>query len=59
MLGTLIFEHAESEPDCLRLLFGRLPSSVTGPAVPSPSHNPNAMPVSAHYAILLAELAGL
>ena len=57
MLGTLIFEHAESEPDGLRLLFGRLPSSVTGPAVPSPSHNPNAMPVSAHYAILLAGLA--
>lgn len=57
MLGTLIFEHEQSEPDGLRLLFGRLPSSVTGPAQSSPTHNPNAMPVSAHYAVLLAELA--
>ncbi|KZV69070.1 glycoside hydrolase family 85 protein [Peniophora sp. CONT] len=57
MLGTLIFEHEQSEPDGLRLLFGRLPSSITGPAQSSPTHNPNAMPVSAHYAVLLAELA--
>ncbi|KIP07565.1 glycoside hydrolase family 85 protein [Phlebiopsis gigantea 11061_1 CR5-6] len=54
MLGTLIFEHQESEAECLRLLVGRLPQSQSGPA------HPNAMrslPVSPHYARLLAELA--
>ncbi|KAI0269338.1 glycosyl hydrolase family 85-domain-containing protein [Gloeopeniophorella convolvens] len=56
MLGTLIFEHVESEPDCLRLLFGRLPASRTGPAVPATVAG-SAVPVSPHYARLLADLA--
>ncbi|TFY78802.1 hypothetical protein EWM64_g5206 [Hericium alpestre] len=54
MLGTLIFEHKESEGDCLRLLFGKLPGSRTGPASPS---NDDSVPVSPHYARVLAELA--
>ncbi|EKM58962.1 glycoside hydrolase family 85 protein [Phanerochaete carnosa HHB-10118-sp] len=54
MLGTLIFEHAESEADCLRLLVGRLPQSTSGPARPSPA---NSLPASSHYARLLANLA--
>ncbi|KAI0689105.1 glycosyl hydrolase family 85-domain-containing protein [Cytidiella melzeri] len=54
MLGTLIFEHAESEQDCLRLLVGRLPHSRTGPARSSSN---SSLPVSRHYARLLADLA--
>ncbi|TBU29158.1 glycosyl hydrolase family 85-domain-containing protein [Dichomitus squalens] len=54
MLGTLIFEHAESEPDCLRLLVGSLPISRTGPAR---SNAYATIPVSPHYARLLAEIA--
>ena len=49
-----IFEHAESEPDCLRLLVGRLPASHTGPARPAAR---SAWPVSRHYARTLAHLA--
>ena len=49
-----IFEHAESEPDCLRLLVGALPSAKTGPARQSASVT---LPVSPHYARLLADLA--
>lgn len=49
-----IFEHAESEPDCLRLLVGRLPKSKTGPAHSSSNAS---LPVSRHYARLLADLA--
>jgi mannosyl-glycoprotein endo-beta-N-acetylglucosaminidase len=56
MLGTLIFEHTESEADCLRLLFGRLPASRTGPAVPV-SVEKSPVSVSHHYARLLAYLA--
>ncbi|KAI0092885.1 glycosyl hydrolase family 85-domain-containing protein [Irpex rosettiformis] len=55
MLGTLIFEHQESEPDVLRLLVGRLPQRRTnGPARPSEN---SSLPVSRHYARLLADLA--
>ncbi|KAI8984850.1 glycosyl hydrolase family 85-domain-containing protein [Trametes punicea] len=54
MLGTLIFEHAESEADCLRLLVGPLPQSQTGTAKSDPNMT---LPVSPHYARVLAELA--
>ncbi|PBL01715.1 hypothetical protein ARMGADRAFT_980085 [Armillaria gallica] len=54
MLGTLIFEGG-AEPDCLRLLVGKLPKSSTGPAAHLPS--PSSIPVSPHYARVLAELA--
>ncbi|KAI0637540.1 glycosyl hydrolase family 85-domain-containing protein [Trametes polyzona] len=54
MLGTIIFEHAESEADCLRLLVGPLPKSLTGPAK---SNANTTLPVSPHYAKVLAELA--
>lgn len=50
-----IFEHQESAADCLRLLFGKLPASKTGSAAPS-SENRN-IPISPHYARLLADLA--
>ncbi|KAI0771690.1 glycosyl hydrolase family 85-domain-containing protein [Trametes elegans] len=54
MLGTLIFEHTDSEADCLRLLVGPLPKSLTGPA----KSNVNmTLPVSPHYARVLADLA--
>ncbi|KAH9950117.1 glycosyl hydrolase family 85-domain-containing protein [Amylocystis lapponica] len=53
MLGTLIFE-GEGQQDCLRLLVGCLPRSKTGPALPSTT---TALPLSPHYARLLAELA--
>ncbi|RPD55087.1 hypothetical protein L226DRAFT_547812 [Lentinus tigrinus ALCF2SS1-7] len=53
MLGNLIFEHAESEADCLRLLVGALPKVVTGPAKP----DAHTLPASPHYARLLADLA--
>ncbi|KAI0745210.1 glycosyl hydrolase family 85-domain-containing protein [Earliella scabrosa] len=53
MLGNLIFEHAESEADCLQLLVSSLPKSTTGPAKP----NAQTLPVSRHYARLLADLA--
>ncbi|TDL17628.1 hypothetical protein BD410DRAFT_541522 [Rickenella mellea] len=53
MLGTLIFEGS-GEEDCLRLLVGKLPKSTTGPAEPSSAHT---LPLSPHYARLLAELA--
>ncbi|TFK53325.1 hypothetical protein OE88DRAFT_1240919 [Heliocybe sulcata] len=53
MLGTLIFE-GDGEQDCLRLLVGRLPQSKTGPAVAS---DDSSLPVSMHYARLLADLA--
>ena len=49
-----IFEHQESEPDCLKLLVGRLPQSRSGPAHPNMA---NSLPVSPHYARLLADLA--
>lgn len=54
MLGTLIFEGG-AEADCLRLLVGKLPKSSTGPAVHHAS--PSSIPVSHHYARVLAELA--
>ncbi|KAK7053796.1 glycoside hydrolase family 85 protein [Favolaschia claudopus] len=55
MLGTLIFE-GDGENDCLRLLVGRLPKShKTGPAR-QPS-NFRSLPLSAHYARILADLA--
>ncbi|THH17582.1 hypothetical protein EW146_g3251 [Bondarzewia mesenterica] len=51
---TGIFEWEASEGDCLRLLFGRLPNSRTGPAAPSTD---DSIPVSPHYASVLADLA--
>ncbi|KAJ6579582.1 glycoside hydrolase family 85 protein [Mycena vulgaris] len=54
MLGTLIFED-NGEDDCLRLLVGRLPKSKTGPAR-QPSEF-RSLPLSSHYARVLAELA--
>ncbi|THU86766.1 hypothetical protein K435DRAFT_970165 [Dendrothele bispora CBS 962.96] len=59
MLGTLIFEHDEAKPDCLRLLVGQLPKSPTGPASPIQSSPTSSLslPLSPHYARLLAQLA--
>ncbi|KAF5371992.1 hypothetical protein D9615_008138 [Tricholomella constricta] len=54
MLGTLIFE-GDGEEDCLRLLVGNLPTSVNGPAKSSSATM--SLPLSPHYAKLLAELA--
>ncbi|KAF7331027.1 Glycoside hydrolase family 85 protein [Mycena venus] len=54
MLGTLIFE-GNGEDDCLRLLVGRLPKSKTGPARQPTDFR--SLPLSPHYARLLAELA--
>ncbi|KAL1679247.1 glycoside hydrolase family 85 protein [Schizophyllum commune] len=56
MLGTLIFEN-DGESDCLRLLVGKLPSSKTGPAAQAPTNSRASLPVSPHYARLLAQLA--
>ena len=56
LISSRILEHNESESDGLRLLFGRLPTSKTGPAV-SPSVETSAVPVSPHYARLLACIA--
>ncbi|KAF4600425.1 hypothetical protein EYR38_005052 [Pleurotus pulmonarius] len=52
MLGTIIFE-AGGEADCLKLLVGRLPTSKTKSA----GDQPTSLPVSPHYARLLADLA--
>lgn len=49
-----IFEGS-GEPDILRLLFGRLPASVTGPALSQQKYD--TVPVSPHYARALADLA--
>ena len=49
-----IFEGG-GESDVLQLLFGRLPSSATGPA--SPEQSSDTFPVSPHYARALADLA--
>ena len=49
-----IFEGS-GEYDILRLLFGRLPSSVTGPALSG--QIPGSVPLSTHYARALADLA--
>ncbi|KAF8075804.1 glycoside hydrolase family 85 protein [Lyophyllum atratum] len=54
MLGTLIFEDG-GEEDCLRLLVGKLPQSVNGPAKATSART--SLPLSPHYAKLLAELA--
>ncbi|KAG6873607.1 hypothetical protein C0995_013980 [Termitomyces sp. Mi166 len=54
ILGTLIFE-GDGEEDCLRLLVGQLPRSVNGPAKATPGST--SLPLSPHYARLLAELA--
>ncbi|KAH8115639.1 glycosyl hydrolase family 85-domain-containing protein [Phellopilus nigrolimitatus] len=54
MLGVLIFEHHESAEDILRLLVGKLPKSRTGTSGPSSN---TGLPVSPHYARLLADLA--
>jgi hypothetical protein len=48
-----IFENS-GEEDCLRLLVGRLPKSKTGPAHQS---LPSSLPLSRHYAQVLADLA--
>ncbi|TFY67059.1 hypothetical protein EVJ58_g1869 [Rhodofomes roseus] len=49
-----IFEHDAGQQDCLRLLVGRLPKSKTGSAAPSAD---NSLPLSPHYAKVLADLA--
>jgi hypothetical protein len=49
-----IFEHAEGEQDILRLLVGRLPSSTSAS---SSAQSQAGLPLSAHYARALAELA--
>ncbi|KAG6910189.1 hypothetical protein DXG01_012638 [Tephrocybe rancida] len=49
-----IFE-GDSEEDCLRLLVGRLPQSINGPA--KATAGSASLPLSPHYARLLAELA--
>ncbi|KLO08577.1 hypothetical protein SCHPADRAFT_858859 [Schizopora paradoxa] len=54
MLGVLIFEHAESAEDLLRLLLGNVPASRTSSVK---SGVKNTLPVSAHYARELAQLA--
>ncbi|KAJ3760025.1 glycoside hydrolase family 85 protein [Lentinula raphanica] len=54
ILGTLIFEGG-GEQDCLRLLVGKLPKSRTGPV--SQPNTPVSLPISPHYARLLADLA--
>ncbi|KAF9266577.1 hypothetical protein L218DRAFT_956359 [Marasmius fiardii PR-910] len=54
ILGTLIFE-GDGEQDCLRLLVGKLPQSKTGPAIQAAA--PTSLPLSPHYARLLADLA--
>ncbi|KAI1792570.1 glycosyl hydrolase family 85-domain-containing protein [Ganoderma leucocontextum] len=54
MLGVLIFEGAESQEECLQLLVGPLPKPTYGPAKPDSNAT---LPVSPHYARLLAELA--
>jgi len=54
ILGTLIFEGSAG-PDCLRLLVGNPPDSKTGPGIPPSTRG--TLPVSRHYARLLADLA--
>ncbi|KAH0586839.1 hypothetical protein H2248_005684 [Termitomyces sp. 'cryptogamus'] len=54
ILGTLIFE-GDGQEDCLRLLMGQLPQSVNGPAKATARFT--SLPLSPHYARLLAELA--
>ncbi|KAH8824582.1 glycosyl hydrolase family 85-domain-containing protein [Flagelloscypha sp. PMI_526] len=54
MLGTLIFEGG-AEPDCLRLLVGKLPSKPSGPAISPPASA--SLPISPYYARILANLA--
>ncbi|KAK7459582.1 hypothetical protein VKT23_009563 [Stygiomarasmius scandens] len=56
MLGTLIFEGG-AEPDCLRLLVGRLPAAQTGPASTSTSTSHISLPLSPYYPRLLSDLA--
>ncbi|KAL1747774.1 glycoside hydrolase family 85 protein [Schizophyllum fasciatum] len=56
ILGTLIFENNDGESDCLRLIIGKLPSSKTSPAA-RPESPRASLPVSPHYARLLAQLA--
>ena len=51
-----IFESG-AEPDCLRLLVGSLPSSNTAPAQHSQNTTTISLPLSPHYARLLAALA--
>ncbi|KAJ4494824.1 glycosyl hydrolase family 85-domain-containing protein [Lentinula edodes] len=54
ILGTLIFEGG-GEQDSLRLLVGKLPKSRTGPV--SQPTTPTSLPLSPHYARILADLA--
>ncbi|KAG6806440.1 hypothetical protein H0H92_011326, partial [Tricholoma furcatifolium] len=54
LLGCRIFEGG-GEEDCLRLLVGKLPRSINGPAKATPATT--SLPLSPHYAKLLAELA--
>jgi mannosyl-glycoprotein endo-beta-N-acetylglucosaminidase len=56
--GTVIriFESG-AEPDTLRLLVGNLPSAITAPARQPPSSTTISLPLSPHYARLLAALA--
>ncbi|KAI6119223.1 glycoside hydrolase family 85 protein [Pisolithus thermaeus] len=52
ILGVLILEHSESDADGLKLLLGNVPSLSTDSNAASGS-----IPLSAHYASCLAELA--
>lgn len=50
---TRIFE-GDAGDDCLRLIVGKLPASSTGSVN---EESPSTVPVSSHYAVILAELA--
>lgn len=52
IIGTLIFEHAEGEEDCLRLLLGPV-STKSGQKPP----HIKSLPISPYYAKVLAALA--
>lgn len=56
MLGTIMFENS-AEEDCLRLVVGPVSSQQTGPASPPSGSNLSTIPLSGHYARLLADLA--
>ncbi|PSR70645.1 hypothetical protein PHLCEN_2v13477 [Hermanssonia centrifuga] len=56
LLSTLRIFEGSGEPDCLRLLVGRLPQAQTGPARSAPNAP---LPVSPYYARLLANVAHL
>ncbi|KAL5488469.1 hypothetical protein ACEPAI_6587 [Sanghuangporus weigelae] len=54
IIGVLIFEHQESMEDTLRLLIGNIPQARAGQRA---GHANNGLPITRHYARLLADLA--